>query len=70
VSYEYLYYAYGAYCNESAIDSMTCKWCGNFSGFVPTAFPFDPLTNTFGFIGFNPTTKMSPKIFLIANFFE
>jgi hypothetical protein len=38
---------------------MTCMWCGNFTGFIPTAFPYDNKTDTFGFVGYNPDTEMS-----------
>jgi len=59
IGFEYLHYAYAAYCPQSSLQSWTCKWCsGNGTkGFQPTAFAFDEETNTFAYIGYLAANK-------------
>lgn len=54
-----LFYAYGAYCNESSLAAWTCKWCRERgqTNFVATAFPSDRRTNTFAYAGYNPDNE-------------
>jgi len=55
LAYEYLYYAYAAYCPESELQSWSCSWCKEapVADFTPYAFPDDSKINGFGYVGYH-----------------
>eukprot|EP01100_Stratorugosa_tubuloviscum_P003324 TRINITY_DN179_c0_g1_i1.p1 TRINITY_DN179_c0_g1~~TRINITY_DN179_c0_g1_i1.p1 ORF type:complete len:290 (+),score=102.82 TRINITY_DN179_c0_g1_i1:45-914(+) len=55
---QYLFLSYGAYCNYSSLEDWNCKWCNYdsvVSNFRYTNSLYDQKTDTFGFVGYNPT---------------
>jgi hypothetical protein len=60
-AFNYLYYSYAAYCDESDLQTWTCKWCREpqVSAFHPTAFPYNRTDDGFGFVGYHPVNKTS-----------
>lgn len=59
VAQQYVYYAYAAYCPMDRVANWTCKWCkeSSISGFKPTAQPYDPLIQGYGYVGVNIPDK-------------
>lgn len=52
---KFLYYAYSAYCNATALTEWNCPYCiGETEGFLTTATVYDNDTNTFGYVGYHP----------------
>jgi hypothetical protein len=66
-AYEYLYYAYAAYCDPNTITNWSCKWCqeADVSDFVVTAQPYDAFISGYGFIGYHQQNQTSTFLVLL-----